>query len=394
MLTLCQWYCVHAGVQLSAEWLSRGQQSALVQQLDSLWREQGLGGPICFSWMDWLQNDALPFLGINERLLLTFMPHDSTLAHSFHDRTAAEAPRLLLPAQREQLDSRALAHGKAAAGIVQTERQASQQLAGPANASRAGSNHLQSSQTNGVSHHAPDRQHIQHQHSQNSGSLTGGQAPQRDCKGRQTADDRAAERSSSGQLGTCKHRNRSQSHHGVPLNPKAHAWQPRDEPGQRPGRVQAEQSQDEAAVPSGEQISHPEQAASAAGTAKLEGPAPATGMADADQPLPASSHPGELAKPVSGIGTQGEHLESMRPGSTASKSARSLDPSSDMEQIAKLFTRLAAYSKMRDRELFREVRRYQCLRESVKLAIVLLQLSTSKSTSILDMRARNMLGLS
>ena len=50
----------------------------------------------------------------------------------------------------------------------------------------------------------------------------------------------------------------------------------------------------------------------------------------------------------------------MRAGSRATSSEESLDSSSDMEQIAKLFTRLAAYSKMRDRQLFKEVRRH-CL---------------------------------
>ena len=51
----------------------------------------------------------------------------------------------------------------------------------------------------------------------------------------------------------------------------------------------------------------------------------------------------------------------MREGSEATKSEESLDYSSDMEHIAKLLTRLAAYSKMRDRELFREVSQCHCL---------------------------------
>ena len=60
---------IHAGAQLSAEWLSKGQQRSLGAAAGQLVAgQQGLGGPICFSWIDWLQNDALPFLGITERL--------------------------------------------------------------------------------------------------------------------------------------------------------------------------------------------------------------------------------------------------------------------------------------------------------------------------------------
>ena len=377
MLSSCQWYCIHAGAQLSAEWLSKGQRRVLAQQLDSLWREQGLGGPICFSWIDWLQNDALPFLGITERLLLTFMPHDPVPVQSSHGRLAAEAPRLPLPAQRMQPDGRALAHGKAAADKERDERQASQQLAGPADASQAHCASLQSSRMNEASHQAADRQQTQHQHFQVSGSRTKEQAPQRDHLGRQTADDCAAEQSSNAQLGMYKHISGSLSNHRASLNPNAHAWQPcgvqcclrpelqaASEQGQGPGHLKGP-GHEWAAVPAGEhlmqQTLQPEQSVSEAGIAKVRSSTPATGMAEAEQPWPASSHLAELEEPVSGTGTQGEHLEKVRAGSRATKSEQSLDPSSDMEQIAKLFTRLAAYSKMRDRELFKEVRKYHCL---------------------------------
>ena len=297
-----------------------------MQQLDSVWREQGLGGPICFSWIDWLQNDALPFLGITKRLLLAFTPHDPAPAQSSHERLAAETPRLPLPAQRMQPDIVASALHKADADMEQDERQAGQQRVGPAKASQASGASLQNNSMNRVSHQAPHRQQMQHQHSRDSGSLTEEQALQRDCQGRQRADNCAIEWSSNMQLGMCERRSRPQSNHGASLNPNAHAWQPcgmqscaephnASEQGQGPGRLQAAQSPERAAV---------------------------------------------LEEPASAPGIQRDHSESVRAGSRAISPEQSLDSSSDMEQIAKLFTSLAAYSKMRDRELFREVRQFYC----------------------------------
>ena len=299
-----------------------------MQQLDTLWREQGLGGPVCFSWIDWLQNDALPFLGITERLLLTFTPHDPASAQSFPEGPAAEAPRLLLPAQPMQPGGSALT----AANMDQGERQANQRLVGSAKASQASDGSLQNNAMNGMSHQAPHRQQKKHQHSRDSGSLTEEQALWRDCQGRQRADDCAAGRSSNLQLDMCERRSRSQSSHGASLNPNAHAWQPRgmqscrqpepqaaSEQGQGPGCLQAEQSHERAAV---------------------------------------------LEEPVSAPGTQRDDSESVRAGSRATSPEQLLDSLSDMEQIAKLYTRLATYSKMRDRELFKEVRPFYCLYES------------------------------
>ena len=258
----------HAGAQLSAEWLSKGQRRAAAQQLGSLWRGQGLGGPICFSWIDWLQNDVLSFLGITERLLLTFTPHDPAPSQSSHERPTAEAPRLPPPAQRMDLDVRAPAHEKAAADVEQVERQAGQQLAGPAKAPQAGSSNLQSSRMNGASRQAPDRQQTQHQHFQDNGSLIEQQAPWRYHLGRQTADDCAAERSSNGQLGMRKNVNRSQSNHGASPQSTcaclaasrvcrpAHgqSQQAASKQGQGPRRLQEEQSQQGAAVLAGKQL--------------------------------------------------------------------------------------------------------------------------------------------
>ena len=143
--------------------------------------------------------------------------------------------------------------------MEQDERQAGQQPVGPAKASQASGASLQNNSMTRLSHQAPHRQQMQHQHSRNNGSLTEEQALQRDCQGRQRADNCAAEWSSNMQLGMCERRSRPQSNHGASLNPNAHAWQPcgmqscpephnASEQGQGPGRLQAEQSHERAAV--------------------------------------------------------------------------------------------------------------------------------------------------
>lgn len=57
--------------QLAGEWLSSSQIAGLQQQLDRLWQEQGPGLPVGFVWIDWLQNEALQFLGLQDGLLLS-----------------------------------------------------------------------------------------------------------------------------------------------------------------------------------------------------------------------------------------------------------------------------------------------------------------------------------
>ena len=57
--------------QLICEWLSPSQIAALQQQLDRLWQEQGPGLPVGYVWIDWLQNDALQFLGLQDGLMLS-----------------------------------------------------------------------------------------------------------------------------------------------------------------------------------------------------------------------------------------------------------------------------------------------------------------------------------
>jgi E3 ubiquitin-protein ligase RNF14 len=61
-------------VCLSALWLSSRQVASLEQQLLALWHEQGPGGPVCYTWADWLQSSALQHLGAAEGLVLADEP--------------------------------------------------------------------------------------------------------------------------------------------------------------------------------------------------------------------------------------------------------------------------------------------------------------------------------
>lgn len=56
--------------QLFSEWLSPQQIGALHKQLEDLWQQQGPGLPIGFLWIDWLQNEALSFLGLQDGIFL------------------------------------------------------------------------------------------------------------------------------------------------------------------------------------------------------------------------------------------------------------------------------------------------------------------------------------
>ena len=61
-------------VGLSALWLSSSQAARLEAQLSELWQEQGPGGPVCYTWADWLQSSALQHLGAADALLLEGQP--------------------------------------------------------------------------------------------------------------------------------------------------------------------------------------------------------------------------------------------------------------------------------------------------------------------------------
>ncbi|KAG2493664.1 hypothetical protein HYH03_008178 [Edaphochlamys debaryana] len=57
-------------VALRAPWLRPGQAAALRTALLQLWDEQGPGGPVAWTWLEWLRMDALQALGLTRELLL------------------------------------------------------------------------------------------------------------------------------------------------------------------------------------------------------------------------------------------------------------------------------------------------------------------------------------
>jgi hypothetical protein len=86
-------------IQLFCEWLSVQQIRSLQQHLAGLWREQGPGLPIGFTWIDWLQNEALSFLGWQDAFVL-FEPAGTAMEHvSSSSRPSASVAGLDSPAQ-------------------------------------------------------------------------------------------------------------------------------------------------------------------------------------------------------------------------------------------------------------------------------------------------------
>ena len=60
-------------VQLKAVWASPSQLQQLTEQLLIMWEEEA-GSPICYTWVDWLQQYALAHLGVSDTLVLSDSP--------------------------------------------------------------------------------------------------------------------------------------------------------------------------------------------------------------------------------------------------------------------------------------------------------------------------------
>lgn len=61
------------GVQLNAVWASCQQLQQLREQLLNMWQEEA-GSPICYTWVDWLQQNALAHLGLSDNFVLSDTP--------------------------------------------------------------------------------------------------------------------------------------------------------------------------------------------------------------------------------------------------------------------------------------------------------------------------------
>ncbi len=62
---------VCAAVVGQAIWLAQHHVQALSEALLKQWAEQGPGGPIMFTWVDWLRSSALERLGLQRQLVIT-----------------------------------------------------------------------------------------------------------------------------------------------------------------------------------------------------------------------------------------------------------------------------------------------------------------------------------
>ena len=90
-------------VQLSAPWLTHEQVQQLHQHLSQLWDEAPGQMPICYTWIDWLQQDSLDHMGLSDAINLSaFAPELSaatqqtapTASSSNHDHSSADTHSL------------------------------------------------------------------------------------------------------------------------------------------------------------------------------------------------------------------------------------------------------------------------------------------------------------
>jgi len=358
---MCDVFHAIAGMMLSAEWLSREQADSLAQQLLELWKEQALGGPICFTWTDWLQNDALAFIGITDRLLLTFNPLEFPTAQSSHSSLAAEEHELHDPGQSAESEqsARELAScSKASADNMLSNGKLGQQLtdssAGstmPGKAVPSGTKEADSREPAGA----------QSTRSAQSASKTNGKHVAHIGGEESGAGGSNARSSQHRRPGRRKQKDSLQSSPAKALDPKASVWQP-------PGGLKAASLPE----PSTEKASHPLQY-------RMPSQAQQSGQKSSITKSSASVLPGSKAEQSHNSSSaqssaeerEGECIESAAASATsrekesvdsvAADSSRLGTPQtqtseSDMERVVKLYMHLTAYSKSRQRELFQEVR--------------------------------------
>ena len=334
---------LHAGMRLTAEWLSKEQADSLAQQLLGLWKEQGPGCPVCFTWTDWLQNDALPFLGVTDTLLLTFDPRAVPATASSPLSLAAGEHRLNSHQGMHQaceLDP----HSKPSADSLQPNGSASEQSAHNTSCLQASGRTLTPSSSHKDNRHGPDAAGA------NSASVaTGKQAARTGSQG-ELASESSASRQDARRPG--RRRQRGGPQRGPALDPKAAAWQPPDglealslpehsteqQPShclQRRGLAHAQQSKQAVLYP-----------------VVARTPSPVVdGQAEGSEN---SSTAHNTAQDRENGSVEGEAEESVAAGSSTAGSSPPKTSGSDLERVVQLYMRLTAYSKGRERQLFQE----------------------------------------
>ena len=327
------------GLQLTAEWLSKERADSLTQQLLELWKEQGPGCPVCFTWTDWLQNDALPFLCITDMLLLTFDPH-ALLTPESRPVPAAAGEYGLEPCQSSEQTREPAPRSKPAADSLQADGSAGLLLAHSSACLRAPGRALSPSSSHKDSG----------QHTEAAGASMAGrrQAARTGSPGVQASESTSRRPGRRRQTGSPQHNS------ARALDPKAAAWQPPDglEATPLPESRTAQQPSHHL------QETWPQRAQQG----KQAMPYPAA----ANMPSVLVNGQAELSQESSSAhksaeDRQNEHLENgaaelVGLGSSTAGASSTKTPGSDLDRVVQLYMHLTAYSKSRQRELFREAR--------------------------------------
>ncbi len=352
-----------AGMMLSAEWLTSEQVDSLAQQLLELWKEQALGGPICFTWTDWLQNDALAFLGITNRLLLTFNPLELPSAQSSHSSLAAEERELHDSSQStesKQSARESASCSEALADNMQINGKLGQQLTDSSAGSTMPNKAVSSERKQADSREAAGAQSTQ---SAQSASRTNGKHVAHIGGEESGAGSSSNARSSQyRQPGRRKEADNSQSSPAKALDPKAAVWQPPGglnaaslpEPSTEKARSHSLQHRTPTqAQQSGQKSSITDSLASVLLGSKTEQShnSPSAQLSAEDR-----EGEGTESAAASAMNREKESVESIAADSSRSGTPQTQSSESDMERVVKLYMHLTAYSKSRERELFQEVR--------------------------------------
>ncbi len=343
----------HAGMLLTAEWLSSEQADSLAQQLLGLWKEQGPGGPVCFTWTDWLQNDALPFLGVTDTLLLTFDSHAVPAAEVSEASLAAGEHRLKL-SQSSQQASEPIAGSKPSADSLPSNGSASQSLPYSIACQTApGSAHMAK-----ISH-ADSRQHADTP-SADSVSTASGKPALQTGSGGEPGSQSSASHLVARRPGRRKLRGRPQTSSAKGLDPSAAAWQPQDGlEGSSLPKLAPDQQRRHGSQKQGPEASEPAKQVLSAAAAATASPATAHLNGGAKLPENASSMQ-KGAKNGGGGYVETEPANSQAAGSSAAGASQPVSSRSDLERVVQLYMHLTAYSKSRERELFQEASPVLC----------------------------------
>lgn len=339
---------LHADMQLTVEWLSTEQADSLTEKLLELWKEQGPGCPVCFTWTDWLQNEALQSLGITDVLLLTFDPHDTPAAGSSPHSLAAGGHRPVSSQVAKHASQPAACSQpgcKPSADSLQSNGTVAQQLAHSSACQRAAGSAL--TPEIGV---ADSRQPADTPGVDSASMATSNHAAHTDLKGEPVSLSSAFDAKRPGRL---KQRGSPHRTQAMLLDPRAAAWQPSDNleatssPQLATERQSIQRLQDEghARAQQSKQAGPSSAVPHSSATVLLKGKAK---LSDNSSGVPMSADIGG-----SGL-AQTAPVECRVAGSSTAGASQAAIPGSELKRVVQLYLHLTAYSKSRERQLFQE----------------------------------------